>query len=280
MPDWQFIIDVEKCENCNNCFLACKDEHVANDWPGYTAPQPIHGHRWMNIAGKERGRYPQIDVAYRPTPCMHCDKPACQSGTSPGQVRKRSDGIVLIDPVKAVGNRDLVKACPYGVIWWNEEENVAQKCTLCAHLLDRGWSAPRCVQACPTGALSFWDAENGTTASPLNGDDIEILYPEHNTAPRIKYKNLYRFNKRFIAGSITFQSDGKEECGSGADVVLKIDGTEVEKTVSDAFGDFKFDGLDHGSGKYKVCIKYEAFPVKTIEVDLKESISLGTIPVD
>ena len=42
MKKWNLIIDVEKCEDCNNCFLACKDEHMYNDWPGYALPQPRH----------------------------------------------------------------------------------------------------------------------------------------------------------------------------------------------------------------------------------------------
>ncbi|GAG02536.1 unnamed protein product, partial [marine sediment metagenome] len=39
MNKWNLIIDIEKCEDCNNCFLACKDEHVDNDWPGYAVSQ-------------------------------------------------------------------------------------------------------------------------------------------------------------------------------------------------------------------------------------------------
>jgi len=51
---WHLIIDVERCENCNNCFLACKDEFTDNRFEGYSAPQPRHGHRWINIRKKER----------------------------------------------------------------------------------------------------------------------------------------------------------------------------------------------------------------------------------
>ena len=29
MKPWYMIVDVAKCENCNNCFLACKDERNA-----------------------------------------------------------------------------------------------------------------------------------------------------------------------------------------------------------------------------------------------------------
>ena len=56
MKKWNMIIDVAECEDCNNCFLACKDEHVENDFPKYSAAQPKHGHRWINIMRKERGR--------------------------------------------------------------------------------------------------------------------------------------------------------------------------------------------------------------------------------
>ena len=53
------IIDVEKCEDCNNCFMACKDEYVDNEFLPYSSAQPRHGHRWMNIVRRERGaRFP------------------------------------------------------------------------------------------------------------------------------------------------------------------------------------------------------------------------------
>ena len=38
MKNWNMIIDVARCHDCNNCFMACKDEHVGNDFPPYSAP--------------------------------------------------------------------------------------------------------------------------------------------------------------------------------------------------------------------------------------------------
>ena len=73
MKKWNLIIDVAKCHDCNDCFLSCKDEYWENDFPPYSAAQPRHGHRWINIMRKERGQYPKVDVVYLPTPCMHCD---------------------------------------------------------------------------------------------------------------------------------------------------------------------------------------------------------------
>jgi anaerobic selenocysteine-containing dehydrogenase len=35
------VIDVTRCNGCYNCQIACKDEHVGNDWSPYSKPQPI-----------------------------------------------------------------------------------------------------------------------------------------------------------------------------------------------------------------------------------------------
>ena len=71
------IVDVARCQGCNNCLLSCKDEHVDNEWPGYSLPQARHGRRWIDVPSNERGQYPLIDLAYRPTMCMHCDDAPC-----------------------------------------------------------------------------------------------------------------------------------------------------------------------------------------------------------
>ncbi|MBI2318200.1 MAG: oxidoreductase, partial [Betaproteobacteria bacterium] len=160
MKKWNLIIDVAKCTNCNNCFLTNRDEHVDNDFPGYAAPQPRLGHRWIDIRRKERGRAPMIDVAYLPTMCNHCDNAPCVKASKDGAVYQRPDGIVIIDPQRARGNKEIVKSCPYRSIWWNEEHEVAQKWIFDAHLLDQGWKEPRGAQACPTGAMRSLKVED------------------------------------------------------------------------------------------------------------------------
>ena len=277
MPSWHLIIDVAKCENCNNCFLACKDEHVDNDWPGYSAHQPRHGHRWMNIFCTERGQYPLIDVAYRPTPCMHCDDAPCIKAAGPGQIQKRPDGIVLIDPEQARGNRELLKACPYGAIWWNADLQVAQKCTLCAHLLDDGWKQPRCVQVCPTGALQFVDTETTAMHGRSKREKLTVLHPEYGTSPRVYYKNLYRFQQCFIAGSIAFMDKGCVECAAGAKIIISNEHIDTREATADAFGDFKFDALEPKSGIYRIEIHHTVFSPTVASVDLENSVNLGTI---
>ncbi len=276
MKQWFMVIDVARCENCNNCMLACKDEHVDNDWPGYAAPQPRLGQRWMKIECRERGQFPLIDVAYRPTPCMHCANPPCEAASN-GAITRRGDGIVLIDPLKAKGQRNLVDACPYGAIEWNAELQLPQKCTLCAHLLDQGWKQTRCVQACPTGALKMEQitAEEMTARAQAQG--LAVLHPDSGTQPHIYYANLHRFDRIFIAGSIAYEAGGVYDCAAGAKVRLSRNGASLGETVADAFGDFRFDGLEPGSETFNVSIEFNGVRQEVAVPSLEHSLNLGVL---
>jgi Fe-S-cluster-containing dehydrogenase component len=277
MKKWHLIIDVEKCEDCNNCFLACKDEFVDNDFPGYSVAQPRHGQRWMNIMRKERGQCPLVDVAYLPILCQHCNDAPCIKKGRDGAVYKRDDGIVIIDGEKARGQKGIVDACPYGAMWWNEEKDLPQKCTFCAHLLDDGWKEPRCVQACPTGALRIVQADDSEMAEIVESEGLEVLHPEYKTKPFVYYKNLYRFFRCFVGGSVTLQADGITDCVEGAKVYLIKDAKKIAEAVTDNYGDFKFDDLEENSGRYSIEILFKDRDKKTLAFDLTTSLNLGTI---
>jgi Fe-S-cluster-containing dehydrogenase component len=268
---------VAKCEECHNCFLSCKDEHVDNDFLPFSVAQPKHEHRWLNILVKERGQFPLIDVANLPVLCMHCDNAPCIKNAKNGAVYKLDNGIVIIDPVKAKGQRDIVKSCPYGAIWWNEEKQVPQKCTLCAHLLAEGWKEPRCVQCCPTGAMHIVNVEDSQMAQTVRQDNLEVLHPEYKTQPRVYYRNLYRYTKCFIAGSAAFNKDGITDCADGAKVTLFRKSEKIGEFTTDNYGDFKFDNLEENSGGYRIEIDFKAYPKKIVDVNLTTSKNIGTI---
>src|SRR5450830_1419100 len=99
MEKWNLIIDIAQCENCNNCVLAAKDELVGNEFPGYSAPHAAQGTGVIRIERKTRGATPMVDAAYLPQMCNHCDDGPCLKAGSDGSVKKRKDGIVLIDPI-------------------------------------------------------------------------------------------------------------------------------------------------------------------------------------
>ena len=198
---WNMVIDLALCNDCNCCFMADKDEFTGNDWAPFSVAQPWEGARWLEIERKERGQFPQIQVVHRPGLCMHCDDAPCMDAAPDGAVYKREDGIVIIDPVKAKGHQDLVDACPYGAICWNEEADVAQKCTGCAHLIDQGWTQIRCSPGLPHrghAARPGRRRRDGRDWSQKEG--LEVYQPELGTAPRVYYKNLYRWTKVFVAG--------------------------------------------------------------------------------
>ena len=276
MKKWAMIIDIAKCHDCNNCFLACKDEFYENDFPPYSAPQPRHGHRWIDILRQERGEFPRVDVAYLPLPCMHCDDAACIKGAKNDAVYKREDGLVIIDPVKAKGQKGLVDSCPYGVIWWNAELDIPQKCTMCAHLLDDGWNQPRCSQACPTGAMQFLSVTDSELDTLIQSEDLKVYHPEFGLKPRVYYKNLHRFTHSFIAGNIVVKET--DECAEGVTITLRnSSGDTLGSTITNNYGDFKVDMIEKRKAPLRLEITCSGFEKMELKIDQEDSKDIGTI---
>lgn len=280
-PKWNLIIDLDRCNNCNNCVLAVKDEHVGNDFPGYAAPQPPHGHHWLDMKRAEHGQAPIVDIVNIPTLCNHCDDAPCvQAGR--GAVKKREDGIVLIDPQAARGRSDLVDTCPYGAVWWNEALQLPQHWIFDAHLLDQGWKAPRCAQACPTEAIRAVKVSDVDMARLSADQGLEVLKPELGTRPRVHYRNLKRFTHWVLAGSVVTLRDGVEDCVEGAEVALSHDGQVVARAVTDAFGEYRLRDLPALERAYVISIgltKHEATN-RVIRLSGSSVLSTVSLPIE
>ncbi len=277
MKKWNMVIDVAECTNCNLCTLATMDEYIGNDWPGYAAPMPRHGHKWINILQNERGQAPMIDIGYVPTMCNHCDNAPCVSAAKNGEITQRPDGIVLIDPVKSKGCKELVESCPYGHIWWNEELEIPQAWPFDAHLLDTGWDKTRGHQSCPTAAMQVMKLDDAAMARKVEEESLEVLHPELGTKPRIYYKNLWRYSSAFIGGTVETAKDGIVDCVEGATVTLSRGDEKIAEMQSDNYGDFKFDRLEVDSGAYRVTVTKAGHDEKSVEVSLGVSANIGTI---
>ena len=103
------------------------------------------------------------------------------------------------------------------------------------------------------------------------------MKPEAGTKPRVYYKNLWRYSKCFIGGSVAAEANGMVDCIEGATVRLLKDGVAVAETVTDNYGDFKFDRLDENSGDYAVEVSAPGRASKTVAARLGASINLGEI---
>jgi len=260
-----FVIDVTACNGCYCCQIACKDEHCGNDWTPYAKPQPDWGQFWGKLNYYERGQVPQVKISHVFVPCQHCeDAPCIDACPVEGTIYTRVDGLVIIDPKKCTGCQNCIDACPYGCIFYNANLNLAQKCTGCAHLVDRGVVfAPRCADACCHEAIKFGEE------SELDISGTETLNPEYGLKPRVHYIGL---PKRFIAGTVYTPSD--DEVVIGATCTLTGDGGPYTETT-DAFGDFWFEGLAAKDFSLKIEKdgKTKTMSVSTVEKD----IGLGDI---
>jgi Fe-S-cluster-containing dehydrogenase component len=267
-----FVIDMAICNGCYACQFVCKDEHVGNDWTPVAKPEPEIGQFWMKLDEKVHGTVPKVKVSNRPHLCKHCYNAACiKACPVKDAIYQREDGLVIVDPLKCTGCRNCVDSCPYEAIYFNEDLNIAQKCTGCAHLIDNGWSEPRCADACPTLAIRFLDEEDA--AELIAGADVWMPEIKDELQPRVYYLNL---PKKFIAGTI-FDPEA-DEVIIGAECVLSEIGGDKKYTVStDNYGDFWFKDIADGKFRLEISSNGKLRVFDDLDTS-KADINLGDIP--
>jgi Fe-S-cluster-containing dehydrogenase component len=264
-----FIIDTTICNGCYSCQISCKEEHVGNEGLPYAKPQPDTGQFWGKLNEYVRGQVPHVKMSYVFVPCQHCSDAPCIAACNVDAIYVRDDGLVIINPAKCTGCMNCVDNCPYGAIFYNEDLNIAQKCTGCAHLLDKDWEyqVPRCYDSCPTGAIKFGED------SDLNTEiaEAETLHPEYDLVTKVHYIGL---PKRFVAG--TLYNSATNEVVVGA--TCSLSGTAGNATaVTDNFGDFWLNELNEG--EFTLTIVNEG-TTKVITGDTSaEDIGLGYIDI-
>ncbi len=139
----QIMIDVDRCNGCLTCTLACAAAHSLS----------------KTIVGAMQEKSPsRIQILSAkgkvvPLMCRHCAEPACVVACMSGAMKKDpKTGIVTNEgnEQECVGCWMCIMACPYGAIKQHPHENIALKCDKCK---DR--EVPACVEACHEKALTF-----------------------------------------------------------------------------------------------------------------------------
>jgi phenylacetyl-CoA:acceptor oxidoreductase 27-kDa subunit len=210
MTRWAMVADLRRCVGCQTCTASCKHANA-------TPP----GVQWRRVLDLEVGTYPDVQRAFVPMGCQHCDEPACVTVCPTTATRKREDGIVTIDYDLCIGCAYCTVACPYqarfktpiGEFAYGKEptdnerqrddeakRQVATKCTFCVERIDTGLAqglkpgvnpeaTPACVNACIAEALTFGDLEdpNSNVSQLLESNEHFRINEELGTGPGFFY---------------------------------------------------------------------------------------------
>ncbi len=275
MARYGFVIDVDRCNGCHACFLACKDEYTGNDHLP-TQKATTEGVNLMRVNEIEYGSENKVKVDYLVIPCQHCRNAACVA-SRPDAFYTREDGLVILDPAKAA-DKELVRACPYGCVSWNEKAGLAQKCNGCAHMLDAGEKCTRCSEVCPNQALFFGDLDDPNSEiskfAAEHKDELETFRPELGTNPGVSYMYL---PKPFICGEVIRGDDG--QCLKGAKVVIKCECGTEHVVETDFLGDFELQGLPRNKA-FTVTVSAAGYKSVTLETRTKAAVNLGEIVLE
>lgn len=177
MKRYVLVIDSRKCIDCKACVVACKAE---ND-----VPLGVF-RNWINA--EREGEYPVLRASFEPEQCHHCDNPSCVRVCPTGASWQRPDGIVMVTSDDCIGCKYCIIACPYNARFHNPVTHTVDKCTLCAHRVDRG-EPPACVETCPSRVRTFGDLLD--PASPVHqllaSRRHRVLKPQTGNGPQLYY---------------------------------------------------------------------------------------------
>lgn len=138
------VLNLDRCIGCRSCSAAC-----------------YYGHRGMpNVA------FGVIDEGVLPLICRQCEEPACVDACSVNALRKEANGVTVRSRMLCIGCLSCVIACPFGVMSPSLTLRQVAKCDYCEDILAEG-GVPRCVAACPAGALDFRRCDELKEDAPL-----------------------------------------------------------------------------------------------------------------
>ena len=147
------LIDQERCIGCDACTVACRLEHNVAEGFIYVYTEKSDQ---KDVA---TGSFPNCQLNFVPKLCNHCENPPCIQACPVDAIYQREDNIVLIDKNQCTGCQNCLEACPYDIMEFDAEEELAQKCNFCVHRIDQGLN-PFCVECCEGQAMTFGDLNN------------------------------------------------------------------------------------------------------------------------
>jgi Fe-S-cluster-containing dehydrogenase component len=219
------VIDLDRCTGCGACMVACAVEN--NVPPAAASANERTGTTWIRVYKVDNGKpFPENKSVYIPIPCQQCDHHTPCVSVCPQKAVEydQSTGIVAQVPVRCLGCRYCMTACPYHARyfnWWDpvwpkgmektlnpdvstRMRGVVEKCNFCHSRYhaakDRAAAEgrkelradeylPACVEACPTRAITFGDlSDSQSDLSRLASSGKAFRLLEHlGTEPKVSY---------------------------------------------------------------------------------------------
>lgn len=222
MARWGMVIDLDRCNGCQACEIACRSENNV----AVGGPQAASEHRtisWMQVRVDVEGEWPDLRARFVPQPCMHCDRPPCTLVCPVQATSIDREGIVNQIYARCIGCRYCANACPYTVKFFNWHRpdhppsaeaglnpdvsvrpvGVVEKCTFCSHRLQKARETarvdkrplreqdyvPACADSCPTKAIVFGNLDDPThRVAELARDQRAFRLQESlGTQPKVYY---------------------------------------------------------------------------------------------
>ena len=223
-PKWGMVIDADRCTGCQACVVACQSENniPINDEGLFNQQR---ANQWIRIERYWEGEYPDVKARFIPVLCQHCDDAPCEPVCPVYATYHNPEGLNVQVYNRCIGTRFCANNCPYQVRFFNfwepewpetlknqlnpdvtvRSRGIMEKCTFCIQRIRRAGQAddglrdgdrglnPACVNACPTGTLTFGDLNDPDsevarkTDAELHGGRGYHMLEEFGTHPSVVY---------------------------------------------------------------------------------------------